>query len=155
MAKRKPAAKKKNKPIRPGRWLLRRAGVVLGGIVVLLVVIISLYAFVNPPTTPYIVSEGRRLGGVDREWVDMDQIAPVMARSVVAAEDANYCLHWGFDMSAIRAAIEAGSNRGASTISQQVVKGASKGEKSGCCVNRKCLQGNCCLDLLGCVHGNS
>ena len=122
MAKRKPAAKKKNKPIRPGRWLLRRAGVVLGGIVVLLVVIISLYAFVNPPTTPYIVSEGRRLGGVDREWVDMDQIAPVMARSVVAAEDANYCLHWGFDMSAIRAAIEAGSNRGASTISQQVVK---------------------------------
>jgi monofunctional biosynthetic peptidoglycan transglycosylase len=45
-----------------------------------------------------------------------------MARSVVAAEDANFCLHWGFDMGAIRAAIDEGSNRGASTLSQQVVK---------------------------------
>jgi monofunctional biosynthetic peptidoglycan transglycosylase len=40
----------------------------------------------------------------------------------VAAEDANFCNHWGFDMAAIRQAIEEGSNRGASTISQQVVK---------------------------------
>ncbi len=45
-----------------------------------------------------------------------------MARSVVAAEDANFCLHWGFDMAAIRKAIDEGGNRGASTISQQVVK---------------------------------
>jgi monofunctional biosynthetic peptidoglycan transglycosylase len=40
----------------------------------------------------------------------------------VAAEDANFCLHWGFDMAAIRQAVAAGGNRGASTISQQVVK---------------------------------
>ena len=52
----------------------------------------------------------------------MDEIAPVLARSVVAAEDADFCLHWGFDMGAIRAAIEAGGARGASTISQQTVK---------------------------------
>ncbi|HAW46342.1 MAG TPA: monofunctional biosynthetic peptidoglycan transglycosylase, partial [Roseovarius sp.] len=48
--------------------------------------------------------------------------APVMARSAVAAEDANFCLHWGFDMGAIRDAIADGSVRGASTVSQQVVK---------------------------------
>ena len=41
---------------------------------------------------------------------------------MVAAEDANFCLHWGFDVEAIRAALEEGSGRGASTISQQVVK---------------------------------
>ena len=52
----------------------------------------------------------------------MDEIAPVMGRSVVAAEDANFCLHWGFDVEAIRTAIEEGSNRGASTLTQQVVK---------------------------------
>ena len=46
----------------------------------------------------------------------------MMARSVVAAEDANYCLHWGFDMGAIREALEDGAARGASTISQQTVK---------------------------------
>ena len=45
-----------------------------------------------------------------------------MARSVVAAEDANFCKHWGFDMAAIRDAIEDGGARGASTISQQTVK---------------------------------
>ncbi|MGJ8582947.1 MAG: monofunctional biosynthetic peptidoglycan transglycosylase [Marinosulfonomonas sp.] len=97
----------------------RRVGLVLFAI---LMVVVSLFAFVNPPTTQYMFSEGRRLGGVDQQWVAMDDIAPVMARSVVAAEDANYCEHWGFDMSAIRDALEDGSGRGASTISQQVVK---------------------------------
>ena len=52
----------------------------------------------------------------------MARIAPVMARSAVAAEDANFCLHWGFDMGAIRDAIADDSVRGASTVSQQVVK---------------------------------
>jgi len=69
-----------------------------------------------------MISESRRLGGIDQQWVDLEEISPVMARSVIAAEDANYCLHWGFDMAAIRTALEDGANRGASTISQQVVK---------------------------------
>jgi monofunctional biosynthetic peptidoglycan transglycosylase len=77
---------------------------------------------VNPPTTMYMIGEVRRLGGVDHEWVPMRMIAPVMARSVVAAEDANFCQHWGFDLRAIKLAIAEGSNRGASTLSQQTVK---------------------------------
>lgn len=77
---------------------------------------------VNPPTTAYMYSESRRLGGIDQEWVPMREIAPVMARSVVAAEDANFCEHWGFDLKAIKLAISEGSNRGASTLTQQTVK---------------------------------
>ncbi len=77
---------------------------------------------VNPPTTAYMFSESRRLGSVDHEWVPMREIAPVMARAVVAAEDANFCEHWGFDLKAIKLAISEGSNRGASTLSQQTVK---------------------------------
>nr|WP_228408868.1 monofunctional biosynthetic peptidoglycan transglycosylase [Profundibacter amoris] len=100
------------------KWAFR-AGLVFAALTFLAVVF---YAFVNPPTTPYIWSEARRLDGVDRMWVPIEEIAPVMARSVVAAEDANFCNHWGFDMAAIRAAIDSGGNRGASTISQQVVK---------------------------------
>ena len=70
-----------------------------------------------------MLSEGRRLGTpVEQTWVSAEDIAPVMLRSVVAAEDANFCTHWGFDMRAIRAAIAEGGNRGASTISQQTVK---------------------------------
>lgn len=87
-----------------------------------LVVVVFLGRVVNPPTTLYMLGESRRLGGVDHEWVPMPMIAPVMARSVVAAEDANFCEHWGFDVKAIRMAIAEGSNRGASTLSQQTVK---------------------------------
>jgi monofunctional biosynthetic peptidoglycan transglycosylase len=84
--------------------------------------VVGLYAVVNPPTTPYMFNEGLRLGAVEQEWVAFEDIAPVMGRSAVAAEDANFCLHWGLDLTAIRAAMDAGGDRGASTISQQVVK---------------------------------
>ena len=100
------------------RYLFR--GVLI--MITLAVVATVLFAAVNPPTTPYMFSESRRVGGVNQSWVSMDEIAPVMARSAVAAEDANFCLHWGLDLDAIRAALDEGANRGGSTISQQVVK---------------------------------
>lgn len=97
----------------------------LGSIAVaLLFIAVFAYAAINPRTTPYMISETRRLDNVAYQWVAIDNIAPVMARSVVAAEDANFCNHWGFDMVAIRQALSEGSNRGASTISQQVAKNA-------------------------------
>ncbi|WP_076367208.1 monofunctional biosynthetic peptidoglycan transglycosylase [Phaeovulum vinaykumarii] len=99
-------------------WIGRLA---LAGVAALLALVV-LFSLINPPTTPTIWSESRRLGKVDRQWTPMEEIAPVMARSVVAAEDANFCLHWGFDMRAIRAAIDDGARRGASTLSQQVAK---------------------------------
>jgi monofunctional biosynthetic peptidoglycan transglycosylase len=110
----------------PARGLVRRGlglffkGVI--GVIVLVLVLTIAYGVINPPTTPYMFAEGRKHGGVTQEWVSLDDIAPVMARSVVAAEDANFCLHWGLDVRAIRAALDEGSTRGASTISQQVIK---------------------------------
>ncbi|MEO9821991.1 MAG: monofunctional biosynthetic peptidoglycan transglycosylase [Paracoccaceae bacterium] len=100
------------------RWGMRG----VGAVVLLAVVLGLLWGLVNPPTTFYMMQESRRLGGVDQEWVDIEDISPAMVRSVVAAEDANFCLHWGLDVAAIRLAIEEGRGRGASTISQQVVK---------------------------------
>lgn len=123
--KRKPTSKSRRKQTRRQKpkiglrgWVLR-AMVGLAGLVVFW---IAAYSVIRPPTTPYILKEGLRLGGIERTWVDMDQIAPVMARSAVAAEDADFCLHWGFDMGALRLAIAEGASRGASTISQQTVK---------------------------------
>ncbi len=104
--------------LRVRRWGIR---IVFGGLAVLLLLIL-LFSFVNPPLTHTIWAEKRRLGEVKRNWVPIDEIAPALARSVVAAEDARFCEHWGFDVEAIRAALEAGANRGASTITQQVVK---------------------------------
>ena len=100
------------------RWVARGFLGVAGFFAVLVV----LFSFLNPPVNIYQLQESARLGAVQRAWVGFDEIAPVMARSAVAAEDANFCLHWGFDMAAIRAAVAQGGNRGASTISQQVVK---------------------------------
>jgi monofunctional biosynthetic peptidoglycan transglycosylase len=100
------------------RWVVR--GIL--GLVGFVVFMVLLYAVVNPPTTPYMLAEARRQGGIEHEWVPMERIAPVMARSAVAAEDANYCLHWGFDMAAIRQVIDEGGGRGASTLTQQTVK---------------------------------
>lgn len=125
--------RKNTKAKRPGlvmrlaawlRRLARWALVALAGLAALLVLWVALYRVVNPPGGPYIWSESLRLDGVTREWVDFDAIAPVMARSVVAAEDVNFCRHWGFDLVAIRAALAEGGARGASTITQQVVKNA-------------------------------
>ena len=83
---------------------------------------ILLFIFLNPPGNIYMTQENWRLGGISQTWAPFDTIAPVMARAIVAAEDANYCLHWGFDMKAIRQALAKGGVRGASTVSQQVVK---------------------------------
>jgi monofunctional biosynthetic peptidoglycan transglycosylase len=109
---------------RPGplgrlRRLALRTGLTMIAAVVLAV---ALGGVVNPPITPYIWSEARRLGGVERDWVPLEEIAPAMARAAVAAEDAGFCQHWGLDVAAIREALAEGGSRGASTISQQVVK---------------------------------
>ncbi|ASM73846.1 MULTISPECIES: monofunctional biosynthetic peptidoglycan transglycosylase [Roseobacteraceae] len=100
------------------RWWLRTVSVVF----LLMVTLVLLFSVVNPPTTIYMMQESRRLGALDQQWVPLKNVAPAMARAVVAAEDANFCNHWGFDLIAIRTAIAEGSGRGASTISQQVVK---------------------------------
>jgi monofunctional glycosyltransferase len=99
-------------------WVKRIALVVAGYFAVL----ILLFSFVPPPINLYQLSESLRLGSIDKDWVSWDEIAPVMGRSVVAAEDANFCQHWGFDLTAIRAAVDEGGVRGGSTLSQQVAK---------------------------------
>ncbi len=104
------------------RRVLGWAGRGLAGVAAFYAVLILLFSFLPPPGNLYQWSESWRLGGIERDWVGWDEIAPVMGRSVVAGEDANFCLHWGFDIKAIRAAIDSGANRGASTLSQQVVK---------------------------------
>ncbi len=100
------------------RFLAR--ALLVGAAVFLLLVV--LYTLINPRLTPYILAERFRQGGVERTWVAIGDMAPAAARSFVAAEDANFCNHWGFDVKAIRKAVEEGEGRGASTISQQVTK---------------------------------
>ncbi len=119
---RKAAEKAAPAPVPPLRRVLRWAGRIAAGIAVLYAALILMFSFVPPPINFDQLGEAARLGGIEKDWVSFEEMAPVMARSAVAAEDANFCLHWGFDMAAIREAVAQGSNRGASTISQQTVK---------------------------------
>jgi monofunctional glycosyltransferase len=124
----KPAPRKRRAkaapPVRRALWRVVLSWALRGvtAVAALYAALVLLFSFVPPPINFYQLGETWRLGGIEKDWVSWEEIAPVMGRSAVAAEDANFCNHWGFDMAAIRAAIEAGSNRGASTISQQVVK---------------------------------
>ncbi|WP_413869445.1 monofunctional biosynthetic peptidoglycan transglycosylase [Albidovulum sp.] len=118
-SRRKPAARRRGFTLRD---ILRWAGRGLAAVAGLWLFFVLLFTVVNPVVTPYMLAEGWRQGGVSRDWVALGDMAPEVALSVVAAEDANFCLHWGFDMAAIRAALDEGAGRGASTITQQVVK---------------------------------
>ena len=82
------------------------------------------YRWLNPPITLYMMQESWRLDGVQYDWVDIEDVAPIMVRALVASEDANFCTHWGIDSAAVRQALRDGAMRGGSTISQQTVKNA-------------------------------
>lgn len=90
---------------------------------------VLLYRFVNPPTT--ITMLGDRLGGrnVARDWMSLERIDRDAVRAAIAAEDSKFCSHWGFDQDAIAAAMRRNAKggsviRGGSTISQQTAKNA-------------------------------
>lgn len=82
--------------------------------------------WIAPPTSAFML--GQRLDGVpvDYRWVPMARISPYAPLAVIASEDQNFFDHWGLDLKAIADAIEDNRTRrrprGASTISQQVVK---------------------------------
>ena len=124
MAEKKTRTKKTEADANLPLWrkVLRWVGRLLGGVVAFYVLLIVVFSFLPPPGNIYQWQESWRLGGIKRDWVSWKDISPDMARSAVAGEDANFCLHWGFDIAQIRDAIAHGKQRGASTISQQVVK---------------------------------
>ena len=83
------------------------------------------YAAGHPVSTLML---GRWLSGapVSRQWLDLDEIAPALPRSVVGAEDAKFCTHHGIDWDSVREVIDdlqdGEAARGGSTITQQVAK---------------------------------
>lgn len=122
-------------PRRRFRWLRRT---IRYGIYALLAFLVgsvawtAAYRYINPPVTPLMVLRGfqsdTRGFVIDKAWRDLDEMSPYAALCVLASEDQLFPDHNGFDLKALRSAIEdyqAGEPlRGASTISQQVAKNA-------------------------------
>ena len=93
---------------------------------------VLLYKVVPAKWTPLMLK--RSIENIDqkgyrnhRTWMDLDEIAPVMVRAVIASEDGRFMEHWGFDVKELLKMKNEHNKkgkkiRGCSTISQQVAK---------------------------------
>jgi monofunctional biosynthetic peptidoglycan transglycosylase len=118
------------------RRFLRRAARGLAAVVIVFYGFVTLSLLllrrVNPPTTA--VQTERRIEALMHRktyhkvylFVPMEQISPALQRAVVAAEDARFFQHRGFDWTQVEIAVQDDRDgvrsRGASTITQQLVK---------------------------------
>src|ERR1039458_7259456 len=89
-------------------WILK----FIFGMFVLSIGLVILYRFVPPPFTPLMLKRcyEQKQAGKDlklkKEWVSLDNIAPDLALALVAGEDNNFLSHDGFDIEAIKKAME-------------------------------------------------
>jgi monofunctional biosynthetic peptidoglycan transglycosylase len=107
------------------RPALRAIFLVLLALLALPYLLTPLYHLGHPVSTPML---WRWLTGapVTRDWIDLAAMAPSLPRTVVASEDAKFCVHHGIDWGSMREVIEDAQDgevtRGGSSISQQLAK---------------------------------
>jgi monofunctional biosynthetic peptidoglycan transglycosylase len=119
-------AKKKTRGGVAGRLVRGLVALLVIGLFIGPVAMVVVYRFVPPPLTYLMVQRMFEGHGVQRRWVPLSRISPHLVRTVIAAEDARFCEHHGFDFGAIEKAMEANARgkrlRGGSTITQQTAK---------------------------------
>lgn len=103
-------------------WIIINAMLAL---VVLGIVLVLPWRWINPPTSAFML-QARFLAGqvVHQRWRPLSGISRHLQRAVIAAEDQKFPVHHGFDFDSIADALseQRTRRRGASTISQQVAK---------------------------------
>lgn len=107
------------------RWFLY----LLGSLLLLSILPIVLLRWVDPITSSFMLQHQWKRSSdqtLDYQWRDWDQLSSQLKIAVVAAEDQTFPEHYGLDFKSIKNALkqrqQGRSSRGASTISQQVVK---------------------------------
>ncbi len=85
------------------------------------------YRVIPPPITILMIERLFQGQGLKKHWRGLSDISPALPQAVIAAEDARFCAHHGFDFEAMRKAAlhnerRPGRVRGGSTISQQTAK---------------------------------
>ena len=104
------------------RWVLY--GIV--GFFLFSVFSVAIHRFVPVPVTILMLERLPAGDGLHHRWVSAAKISDNLKAAVIAAEDAKFCTHSGFDMDAIHKAQVYNEHhkkkRGASTISQQTAK---------------------------------
>jgi monofunctional glycosyltransferase len=110
------------------RWLV----ISVAGLWLLAVLLLLSARWIDPPTTAVQVQRHFQAWADNTpyrkryKFVPLSQISPNLQHAVIAAEDARFYQHHGFDWHEIQIAadgdLEGGRFRGASTITQQLVK---------------------------------
>jgi monofunctional biosynthetic peptidoglycan transglycosylase len=105
-------------------WPVRILLVLFLLLVALPVALLLIFRTLPVPFTPQML--GSLIEGRGAHYAWRDDIAPILARTVIGSEDQNFCSHHGFDWGEIDKALAAhdrgGRLRGASTISQQTAR---------------------------------
>ena len=87
---------------------------------------VLIHAVIPPPVTLLMMTRLFEGEGLHVRWRGLNDMTPDLVDAVIAAEDARFCEHDGFDLEAIEQAMEenarGGRIRGASTITQQTAK---------------------------------
>ena len=122
-----PHYRRKRGPSWPGRilgWIIK----LLLALLLLSVVWVLAYRFINPPVTATMMGDILAGRGAHKQWMPISRIDRDVVRATIAAEDSKFCSHHGFDVEAIENAMKrnasGGRIRGGSTISQQTAKNA-------------------------------
>lgn len=115
-----------------GRRLWRILAWSVAALLVASVLPVLALRWLDPPGSAFMLArriealrDGERDFVLRHRWVDASAISPQLPIALVAAEDQKFPTHSGFDVEAIRDALDerrGGGSRGASTISQQVAK---------------------------------
>ena len=110
----------------PWRRIAVRVAIVVLVLLLIPYAVAPFYRVIDPVSMPML---WRRLTGarVERIWVPLDRIAPILPLTVILAEDASFCHNRGIDLGAIREVLQHSDDdlavsRGASTLTQQVAK---------------------------------
>jgi monofunctional glycosyltransferase len=124
--------------------------ILFAAILVLWLVGLVLFRYVNPPVTmTMLISSVERSQWVRYRPVSLARVSPHLRRAVIASEDGRFCMHNGIDFGAVQDAVEdygeRGRLRGASTISMQVARNVFLWTGGG--VLRKVLKAPLALSL--------
>ena len=104
-------------------------------LVLLPLLLLVVYKWVNPPLTPLMVQrffqqvgDKEREVNFERDYVSIDEISPNLVTAVISSEDGRFMRHKGFDVPMLKQSYRENKRgrrvRGGSTISMQTAKNA-------------------------------
>ncbi|MBO0903795.1 biosynthetic peptidoglycan transglycosylase [Jiella sonneratiae] len=114
--------------------MISRAKRIAVGVAVVVLVAVAIPLVLTPiyairgvhPVSTLMLWDEVTVRPVLRDWVPIDDVAPVLLHSVIMSEDGQFCRHhgvdWGELLAVVDQALDGEETRGASTITMQTVK---------------------------------